>query len=277
VEGLCQRDDRVRLIRLEKNSRQSFARNTGIAAARGRWIAILDADDVFADHRLDVLVEHAERRGLDMVADNQLLFDVGLGAVVRAAMPTRGGARSWSLLAHCQNERLDRSFKWGLLKPIIRRDVLQRTGVTYQAQFHMGEDSLFYLELLAMGAKAEVVPDPLYIYTTSRGVVSGATNETSTSRYRLEDHLPTYEFFLDKYDGQISPRVKRAMRKTMRATIANHHYVAFKSSLKAAGFREAARLVMKDPLLLEQLFRAFVRKTQARLMVPALQQGRGER
>ncbi|MEO1798461.1 MAG: glycosyltransferase family 2 protein, partial [Pseudomonadota bacterium] len=106
VEGLCQRDDRVRLIRLEKNSRQSFARNTGIAEARGRWIAILDADDAFADHRLDVLVEHAERRGLDMVADNQLLFDVGLGAVVRAAMPTRGGARSWSLLAHCQNERL---------------------------------------------------------------------------------------------------------------------------------------------------------------------------
>jgi glycosyltransferase involved in cell wall biosynthesis len=46
------RDGRVRLVRHERNRGAAAARNTGIAAARGDWIALLDSDDEWNEHKL---------------------------------------------------------------------------------------------------------------------------------------------------------------------------------------------------------------------------------
>ena len=46
VAGVAATDPRVRLIRQE-NAGLSAARNAGVAAARGRYVAPLDADDLF--------------------------------------------------------------------------------------------------------------------------------------------------------------------------------------------------------------------------------------
>jgi GT2 family glycosyltransferase/glycosyltransferase involved in cell wall biosynthesis len=48
----------------ESSRERSAARNTALAAARGRWIAYLDDDDVFLPHHLETLVAGAERAGV---------------------------------------------------------------------------------------------------------------------------------------------------------------------------------------------------------------------
>ena len=45
-------DQRIRLLRHERNQGASAARNTGIAAAEGEWIALLDSDDEWAPEKL---------------------------------------------------------------------------------------------------------------------------------------------------------------------------------------------------------------------------------
>src|SRR5690348_12324408 len=45
-------DKRIRLLRHERNQGASAARNTGIAAAEGEWIALLDSDDEWAPEKL---------------------------------------------------------------------------------------------------------------------------------------------------------------------------------------------------------------------------------
>lgn len=45
-------DKRVRLVRHERNQGAAAARNTGIAAAKGEWIALLDSDDEWEPEKL---------------------------------------------------------------------------------------------------------------------------------------------------------------------------------------------------------------------------------
>jgi Glycosyltransferases involved in cell wall biogenesis len=46
-------DDRIRLYRLKKNRGNYYARNYGIKRARGKYIAMMDADDICLQHRLE--------------------------------------------------------------------------------------------------------------------------------------------------------------------------------------------------------------------------------
>lgn len=53
------RDGRVKLIRHEKNGGPATARNTAIAAARGRWVAFLDSDDLWLPEKLEKTLAHS--------------------------------------------------------------------------------------------------------------------------------------------------------------------------------------------------------------------------
>jgi glycosyltransferase involved in cell wall biosynthesis len=57
------RDDRVRVIRLEERRGVAVARNAGIEAARGEWVAFLDDDDVWSPRKLRVQIDAARAAG----------------------------------------------------------------------------------------------------------------------------------------------------------------------------------------------------------------------
>jgi glycosyltransferase involved in cell wall biosynthesis len=54
-------DPRVRLVRREVNGGPAAARNTGLAEARGRYVAFLDDDDLFTPDRLELALEGLQR------------------------------------------------------------------------------------------------------------------------------------------------------------------------------------------------------------------------
>ena len=51
-------DDRIKYIKLEKNSGASVSRNTGIKNAKGRFIAFVDSDDIWKPEKLEVQVKY---------------------------------------------------------------------------------------------------------------------------------------------------------------------------------------------------------------------------
>ena len=64
VRAYRQRDQRLRLLQLERNMGRCDARNAGIAAAAGRYIAAMDADDFSLPRRMEMqthfLLSHPE-------------------------------------------------------------------------------------------------------------------------------------------------------------------------------------------------------------------------
>lgn len=51
-------DNRIKYIKLEKNSGASVSRNTGIKNAKGRFIAFVDSDDIWKPEKLEVQVKY---------------------------------------------------------------------------------------------------------------------------------------------------------------------------------------------------------------------------
>jgi teichuronic acid biosynthesis glycosyltransferase TuaG len=53
AEAFASEDPRIRLIRLERNAGPAVARNRGVEAAQGRYIAFLDSDDFWHPDKLE--------------------------------------------------------------------------------------------------------------------------------------------------------------------------------------------------------------------------------
>ena len=84
----ARRDPRVSVLRHAECRGAAAARNTGIAHASGRWVAVLDADDAFLPERIERLLPLAERCGADLLADSLVERDFETGARLGTTSPS---------------------------------------------------------------------------------------------------------------------------------------------------------------------------------------------
>lgn len=179
VRALAHQDERVILITGHDNEGVSAARNRGLTRARGDWVAILDADDLFHERRLELLVGFAIAHGLDAAADNLEMRDFATGAPRGRAFPDAWMDPTTDITIVDFLERdLPGIFtrELGFIKPIIRTEFLRVHGIGYNPSIWAGEDFLLYLDCLNYGARFRLIPDALYVYHLREGSASSGRN-----------------------------------------------------------------------------------------------------
>jgi succinoglycan biosynthesis protein ExoO len=227
VAAMAQRDPRVRLLRRPVAGGPSAARNTGLAAACGDWIAILDADDLVAPERSERLLVLAERSGCAVVADNVLRF---LDAQPQVAWPLLlpGDAPVTVDLAqylrrNCMTSGDD---NLGYLKPMFRRSFLEVHGIRYDERLRIGEDFNIGLRCLAAGTALAILPEPLYRYRMLASSLSRSLSEGDVATM-LAAHADALE------QAPPSAAVKAADAAYRRSVADMLAYVAFRDGTRA--------------------------------------------
>ena len=78
IKSMIKDDTRVKLFQTEKNSGAAIARNIGIEQSNGRFIAFLDADDLWKERKLELQIDFMMKNGFAFTFTNyDVLFPNG--------------------------------------------------------------------------------------------------------------------------------------------------------------------------------------------------------
>ncbi len=151
AEGFTREDARFRLVRLDGNRGQAAALNAGMEEARGRYLAILDADDEATPGRLALQMAAFERDpGLVLVG----------GAVVTLCDRHAVEGRVWRYATDDAAVRARTLFKSEVISGAITfdRECMVRGGVRFDESLRLGVDWALSAAALRLGRVGNVEP-----------------------------------------------------------------------------------------------------------------------
>lgn len=180
--------DRIVYLK-QKNGGVSSARNAGIMAARGEWLAFLDADDVWMPNYLEAQLAFVRAHpGTDMVFPNSVYFGETLaGRCTMDRLPLDGEITFLKTLSG------DCTITYCAL---VRRDVVMRAGL-FDTTLRGSEDFNLWLRILRLGGRIAYQRTPLHRYRrhdaslTSNGV--WMAERILESLRRSEETIPMSE------------------------------------------------------------------------------------
>lgn len=259
LRRLAATDTRLNVVFGERNAGPAAARNVALSAARGEWIAIVDADDLVHPNRIERLLIAARQLEADIIADDLLSF----GAPEAAGQtlltdPYSSGPCPVTLSDLINSDSVSAGFtSLGYLKPLIRRAALR--DIRYDETLRVGEDFDLYCRLLIAGLRFRTVPDPTYLYRRHRASIS----------HRLS--VPVLNNLVvahDKIARQVATmhpddkRLQAALKKRQSGLERTLAYQQLVDDLKARRFRAVLRQLLKRPALIFRLINSLGERRQ---------------
>ena len=242
-------DSRVRLFQNESNRGVSYSRNRGINEAKGEWVVPLDADDWYAPERIEKLLQIAEERNADLVADN--LYFVSDETEQPTATLFSVARDRFSQIQKIDAETFIKlnmqpaqySPHLGLTKPLIKREFLTRNGIEYNQELQVGEDFLLYMTCLLKKAKFIVIPESYYYYRRYR------ENSTSTRQRKLKvlnQFRHANLCLLKQQEIHQTPHLRKLLNQYISKIDRDINYYRIAQLIKDKGWRIAIKEILND-------------------------------
>ncbi|NJQ02768.1 glycosyltransferase family 2 protein [Streptomyces zingiberis] len=182
---------RATVIRQPENGGISHARNTGLAAASGRYVTFLDGDDWYGRGHLDDLLSAAESLGCDFVRTDHVQCTGTTRVVRRAPAPVRGTVvhpRDTITPAH-RETMVDYPFVWA---GVYHRRLFEDGALRFDTGLRTAEDRLWTWRLY-LAAETSATVGLLGVFYR-RGVT---TSLTQILDERQLDFLPAHDAMLE--------------------------------------------------------------------------------
>lgn len=177
LDCLISSDERVSVLTHEVNRGPSAARNTGIAAANGRFVAFQDDDDEWREDKLALQVELLDREPAVDVATCFEEWRRADGTVVARDLRLDGNV----------HRRLAREDLVHMQTLLVRRDALDRVG-GFDERLRHHEDMDMALRLSRQHRFA-TVPQRLQVFNvTAHSLSTNVDNRLAALRTMLSEH-----------------------------------------------------------------------------------------
>ncbi|HBF32381.1 glycosyltransferase family 2 protein [Rhizobium sp.] len=178
--------NRLKLIRFDQNKGPAAARNCAIETSTAPLLAILDADDFFLPGRFHQIMAEDQ---WDFIADNIVFVnEEGVARIRNGVQRFRRQTRLLNLEAFITgniSQRGKQRGEIGFLKPVMRREFLDRHGLRYNESLRLGEDYDLYARALVAGARYKI------IHSCGYGAV--VRHDSLSGKHRTDDLKRLYE------------------------------------------------------------------------------------
>ncbi|MEE0450594.1 glycosyltransferase family 2 protein [Peptacetobacter sp.] len=151
IEKFQNSDDRIRYIKLEKNSGAAISRNTGIKNAKGRFIAFVDSDDLWEKTKLEKQIEYMLRENIGFsFTSYRYMRENGEKTTKVAKAPKKIDYEGLlkNTIIGCSTVVLDRKIIGDFEMPLVKR----------------GQDTATWLKILRTEKYAYGIEEPLVNY-----------------------------------------------------------------------------------------------------------------
>lgn len=175
-----QKDARVRVIDFPENRGVSAARNAGLDAARGEWVAVADSDD-WVEKEMYERLYATVRSASDMDVAYCNYMEVSKDGFTKIESPdyTGGADRSDILLYrmyHCQC--------------LFRKSLLDDKSIRYPENLICLEDSVFLISVFLTARRIGRIDYYGYYYLTNPNGISRMVNDSRQLHIEVIDVLP---------------------------------------------------------------------------------------
>ena len=163
---LAQSDPRLRILTIP-NGGPSNARNVGIAAATGRFLLLLDADDAIEENCLGRYVHALTEQSLDMLVFGCRDLFIKNGKLVSVTVPSLPDVTYDSRAAFAANlgRHLLMQVMYSASNKLYDLELLRRFEIRFDTELALGEDILFNIRYWAHLNRVRFVSGAPYLYT----------------------------------------------------------------------------------------------------------------
>ena len=162
-------DNRIRIYNNERNMGLPYTRNKGLKLARGRYLALMDADDISKPNRLEKQVEFLNNNiDVDIVASNvDWLIDNKL-------------KKSKKYFFNYDNANIGLMFRNVIINSssMIRMDLIKRYNIIYKEEYFVGQDYAFWVDCQDK-ANLRILGESLLIYRYGHDNITKKSRENN--------------------------------------------------------------------------------------------------
>jgi len=169
ASGFAAQDERIRVLQNPANMGPGPTRNTALEAARGRFIAFLDSDDVWHREKLAKQLDFMMQTGAPLTYTAYRKIDEGGRAGSEVIFDAASVGYS-NLITRCAIQNSTAIYDIEQTGPVLMPDVRRR------------QDHIFFLSILKKGGIALGLPEPLMLYRIHSGSVS--SNKLKNVKYQ---------------------------------------------------------------------------------------------